>query len=96
MNKPLIIEAELLKQLVALPLAQKEACWEAIQAVPETFGRMHTHSGLSIRKIRPHLFECRAGLNLRLLFTDEADGVHLAFVGTHDQIQKELRTGKYG
>jgi hypothetical protein len=96
LNKPLVIEAVLLKQLLALGQSQKQACWEAISELPSAFGQPHRHLGLGIRKLRPHSFECRAGLGLRILFRDQPDGVHLCFVGTHDEVQKELKSGKYG
>jgi hypothetical protein len=86
----------LLRQLLALPGEQKESCWECISRLPEAFGRPHEHLGLGIRKLRPHLFECRAGLGLRLLFRDCDAGVECFFVGTHDQVQAFLRSGKYG
>ena len=81
MNKPLIIKPELFKQLLALPREERVACWESISRLPESFGHPHAHLGLGIRKLRPHLFECRAGLGLRLLFVDRETGVEVFFVG---------------
>lgn len=96
MNKPLIIKPELFKQLLNLPRDQRASCWESISQLPESFGHPHVHLGLGIRKLRPHLFECRAGLGLRLLFRDCDAGVEIFFVGNHDQVQAFLRSGKYG
>jgi hypothetical protein len=95
LNKPLIIRPELIKQLLALPLAQRKAAWESLSLLPESFGHPHAHSGLSIRKLRPHLFECRVGLDLRLLFKDRDTGVEAFWIGNHDQVQTFLRTYKY-
>ena len=53
------------------------------------------HLGLGIRKLKPSLFECRAGLNLRILFRDRPDSLCITFIGTHDEVQKEIKTGKY-
>ena len=95
MNKPLIIRPELLKQLLALPLPQRMAAWEALSQLPEAFGHPHAHSGLGIRKLRPHLFERRVGLGLPLLFKDRDTGVEVFWIGNHDAVQAFLRTFKY-
>ena len=82
--------------MTALPPSKKHACWLAISQLPEAFGHPHEHSGLGIRKMKPNVFECRAGLDLRLLFVEEDDALYLTFVGTHDEVQKQLKSGKYG
>lgn len=95
MNKPLIIRPELLKQLLALPVAQRKAAWESISLLPEAFGKPHHHSGLGIRKLRSQLFECRVGLGLRLLFKDRDTGLDIFWIGNHDAVQSFLRTYRY-
>jgi hypothetical protein len=59
--------------------------------VSEAFGRPHVHSGLSIRKLPGGIFECRAGLGLRLLFRDLAASMQFEFIGKHDEVQKFIR-----
>jgi hypothetical protein len=95
LNKPLVIKPELLQQLVRLPVIQRKAAWEALSLIPEAFGHPHAHSGLGIRKLRPHLFECRAGLALRLLFKDRETGVEVFWIGNHDEVQAFLRSCRY-
>lgn len=80
----------------ALPLAKKNECWLAISRLPEAFGRPHVHSGLGIRKMKPNVFECRAGLDLRLLFVEEKHALYVTFVGTYDEVQTELKCREYG
>ncbi len=94
--KALIIEPKVLAKLVTYPRARQLACWQAIGNLPESFGRPHAHTGLSIRKLRPKLFEFRADLETRLLFRDEQDGLYVGFVGTHDEVQQVLKSGKLG
>jgi hypothetical protein len=60
------------------------------------FGQPHQHLGLSIRKLKSSVFECRASLDLRILFVDHPDRLVVAFIGTHGEVQKELWSGKYG
>lgn len=94
--KALIIEPEVLAKLATYSRTQRVTCWQAIGDLPESFGRPHAHTGLSISKLRPKLFEFRASLEVRLLFRDEADGLYIGFVGTHDEVQKVLKSGKLG
>ena len=94
--KPLVIETEVLAKLATFTRPQKAACWQAIGDLPESFGRPHAHTGLSIRKLRPKLYEFRASLDLRLLFRDEPDALYIGFVGNHDEVQKLLKSGKFG
>ena len=47
---------------------QVAAC---LRKLAEGFGNPHSHSGLGIRRLRKDLFECRAGLQLRVVFLAE-------------------------
>lgn len=63
----------------------------ALNQLQQGFGQPHLHSGLGVRRLRKKLFECRAGLELRILFWAEK-GVLTAYdVMRHDQIQAFLR-----
>lgn len=94
--KALVIEPDVLAKLATFPPAQRLACWHAIAELPATFGRPHAHTGLNIRKLRPRLFEFRAGLEFRLLFRDETDGLYIGFAGNHDEVQQVLKSGRLG
>jgi hypothetical protein len=50
---------------------------------------------VGIRKLGSKLFECRANLSLRFLFQDRPTDLFVSFLGTHDQVQALLRSGKY-
>jgi hypothetical protein len=63
----------------------------AIQVIPDLFGHPHTHSGISIRQLRKNIFECRAGLKLRLLFRESAGTLEFFFVGNHDEVHRLLQ-----
>jgi hypothetical protein len=94
--KALIIEPEVLAKLATYSRTQQLTCWQAIGDLPGSFGRPHAHTGLSIRKLRPKLFEFRAGSETRLLFRDEHNGLYVGFVGNHDEVQQVLKSGKLG
>jgi len=59
-----------------------------LRVIPDCFGHPHIHSGISIRRLRKNVFECRAGLKLRLLFRENVGALEFFFVGTHDEIRR--------
>jgi mRNA-degrading endonuclease YafQ of YafQ-DinJ toxin-antitoxin module len=92
LKKSLIIGPDVQKRLRALP---REQCADVVLRLLElgdAFGKPHAHSGLGIRKLRADLFECRVGLSLRILFRASPDALILRFIGSHDEVQKYLRT----
>ena len=63
----------------------------ALRVIPDCFGHPHAHSGISIRRLRKNVFECRAGLKLRLLFRENKGRLEFFLVGDHDEVQAWLR-----
>ena len=55
------------------------------------FGRPHHHSGISIRKLAPDVFECRTDLKTRLVFIAKRGELTFDFAGNHEEIQNYLR-----
>jgi len=56
-----------------------------------TLGQPHRHSGLGLRKLHANLFECRAGLEIRLLFQVEHGLITFVFAGDHDAVRRYAR-----
>ena len=69
----------------------REAAGRAITDVQSAFGDPHRHAGLGARKLSKQHFEIRAHLDIRLLFTEDAEGLAFDFAGTHDEVQRFLR-----
>ena len=65
---------------------------EALGSVLNAWGTPHAHHGAGIRKLGSKLFECRAGLRLRLLFQPNPSERELIFfeMGNHDEIRRLL------
>jgi hypothetical protein len=63
-----------------------------IDSVRDGFGTPHLHSGLGVRRLRRNYFECRAGLQIRLIFRAERGVLHFVTLGNHDEIQRFLKT----
>jgi mRNA-degrading endonuclease RelE of RelBE toxin-antitoxin system len=64
---------------------------EALRVLPDCFGQPHRHAGISIRRLRKNVFECRAGLKVRILFRAHAQGLDVFFVGSHDDVRRLIR-----
>ena len=63
----------------------------ALNLIKEGFGQPHAHTGLSIRKLGKHLYECRTGLAWRLVFEAQKGELVFDFAGDHDEVQNYLR-----
>ncbi len=63
-----------------------------LKLLAEGFGKPHAHSGLAIRKLGRHLYECRTGLAWRLVFAAEKGRLVFDFAGDHDEVQNYLRS----
>ena len=62
-----------------------------IDAVGDGFGSPHLHSGLGIRRLRGHYFECRVGLELRLIFRAERGVLHFLTLGNHNHVRNFIK-----
>ena len=95
MKKPLVVKPLVFARLAALAQGDRNACWDALLQLAETFGQPHVHSGIGIRKLGQHLFECRGNRDLRFIFQDRGAELYVSFLGNHDEIQALLRRGNY-
>jgi hypothetical protein len=77
-----------LKRLSDADFAGVEA---ALQVIPDCFGHPYTHSGISIRRLRKNIFECRAGLKVRLLFRQNGSALEFFFAGGHDDVRRVIQ-----
>ena len=64
-----------------------------MQSAATAFGQPHLHAGLGLRRIRPFM-ECRCGLDLRLVFQRDGDGLIFHYCGNHDQVRAFLKNQK--
>jgi hypothetical protein len=63
----------------------------ALQVIPDCFGHPHAHGGISIRRLRKNIFECRAGLKVRLLFRQNGEALEFFFAGNHDDVRRVIQ-----
>lgn len=73
--------------------AARAIIFDAVLALPTAIGDVHHHQGLGLRKLhRSGIWEARIGLGLRLVFTVERDLCTLVRVGSHEDVQRYLRS----
>jgi len=71
---------------------REEEVSATLKLVMEGFGKPHAHTGLAIRKLGEHLYECRTGLAWRLVFAARKGRLVFDFAGDHDAVQIYLRS----
>ncbi len=92
MAKPgLLLSPRFLAAIKNLSEVEVRRAEEALRILPDCFGQPHLHAGISIRRLRKNIFECRAGLKIRLLFRANAESLEVFFVGSHDEVQRLIR-----
>jgi mRNA-degrading endonuclease YafQ of YafQ-DinJ toxin-antitoxin module len=80
-----------LQSLAALSDADHARVEQALLELQKLWGAPHRHSGLSIRKLTGCYFECRAGLDLRIVYRVTIDGLEIVMAGNHDDVRRLLR-----
>ena len=63
----------------------------ALRVLPDCFGQPHRHAGMSIRRLRQNIFECRAALKVRILLRANAQALDVSFVGNHGEVRRLIR-----
>ncbi len=63
----------------------------ALLVLPEVFGRPHLHRGIGIRPFGG-FYECRAGLETRIIFLWSKGDFVLTFVGDHRAVANWIKS----
>lgn len=63
-----------------------------MESVRAQWGQPHLHGGVGIRRLADDLYESRVGLQQRLIFQKLEAGLYFHFMGSHDEVQKFLRS----
>lgn len=80
------------KRVEKLSESDRQQISEALRELAGGFGNPHRHSGLGIRRLRNDLFECRAGLQWRIVFFAEKGLLTAYDLMTHDELRSWLRS----
>jgi mRNA-degrading endonuclease YafQ of YafQ-DinJ toxin-antitoxin module len=80
---------------LGLSEAEKSDLESRIREVGKQFGKPHRHAGLGIRDLGAGFYECRSGLDLRLVFIKDASTspptLYFDMIGNHDQVRRYLK-----
>lgn len=90
-NLPVWLNPRFFASLKKLSEADVARVEEALRILPDCLGQPHLHAGISIRRLRKNVFECRAGLKVRILFRVGARALDVFFVGNHDDVRRLIR-----
>jgi mRNA-degrading endonuclease RelE of RelBE toxin-antitoxin system len=90
--KDIELDEDFRTEVKALNKEARQLIGHAIAEVQRCFGNPHIHSGIGVRKLRPHLYEARTDLGERLLFEDRDDALFFFKRGDHKEIQKYLKS----
>ena len=85
------LHPRLLKRVAKLSATARGQISASLRALADGSGQPHLHQGLGIRRLRKDLFECRAGLQRRIVFFAEKGLLTAYDVMTHDQLRAWLR-----
>ena len=88
-----MISVELSKRFkkIVRDARREEEVSATLRLVLEGFGKPLAHTGLAIRKLGKHLYECRTSLSWRLIFEARKGALTFDFAGDHDEVQNYLR-----
>ena len=89
--KDVRIDRALLAAIRKLAVGERREIDAAISEAQELFGQPHVHAGAGVRKLKGRWYEVRAGLELRLIFTERDDSLSFEFMGNHDEVRRFLK-----
>ena len=78
--------------LEMLPQQDRANVLLAVAKLQQAFKHPHEHSGLGLRKLRPHIWEIRINLDIRVVFRLFNDVAEIDLVGNHDDVQRYLKS----
>lgn len=75
--------------------AERQGLIGRLEEVGNQFGKPHQHQGLGIRDLGSDLYECRSGLDVRLVFvkdsTTKPPTLYFDMIGNHDDVRRYLK-----
>jgi len=77
--------------VLELPQSDQKRVIRSISGLLEAIQTGKRPQGLGIRRLRKDIWECRAGLKIRILFELKDDRLSFIFSGSHDQIQRFIK-----
>lgn len=82
------------REMRKLSDAEQKVIQAALSAVMQDFGNPHQHGGIGLRKLGKKAWECRVGLERRIVFELSEDGLVAFGIMNHDQVRTWVRNLK--
>lgn len=79
------------RQYRKLPADRQAGVDEAILKFDALLSQGRPSQGIGLKELRPNIWEIRAGLLDRILFSRSGDVIELLLVGTHEELKRHLR-----
>ena len=83
-----------IRELRKLSEAEKESIQAALSSVMQDFGNPHQHGGIGLRKLGNKAWECRIGIDRRIVFERSDEGLVAFGIMNHDQVRTWVRNLK--
>ena len=89
----LTLRDRFLRSCLACGPKERVAIFEGLLRLQAALSKPHEHSGAGLRKLHPGSYwEIRFGLSLRGVFSLGKDEAIFLFLGTHEEVQRFLKT----
>lgn len=85
------LSKQFLKSLKGLSAEEHLRVEAVLVRLQHIWGAPYQHTGLSIRSLPGRYLECRAGLDIRIVFRVSFDGLEIVLAGNHDDVRRLLR-----
>jgi hypothetical protein len=85
------LDPDFLEVVRAMDKAERKEIGDLIDAVCKSFGFPHEHKGLGLRDLGHAFYECRMGLQQRIVFEKTANGLYFHILGDHNQVKRFLK-----
>jgi len=85
------IDPALLKQIRLLSKTDRKRIGELIEQISRSFGTPHLHRGSGMRDLGKNVFECRLGLQSRLIFINHPEYLYFCLIGNHGEVKNFLK-----
>lgn len=82
------------KALKKYNLAEKEEIFKTVQTIIDSIEKFQIPKGLGLKLLiaKSRIWEARVTLNIRVLFRYEDDLLEFAYIGSHDETKRYLKT----
>jgi hypothetical protein len=87
----ILINPRLEKRLKNFPPEFRDCCTTTLAAVSKSFGDVHRHGGVGLRKLGKRSYEARIDLQWRIVFLRDGKNLTAFDIMNHDEVRAWLQ-----